>query len=263
MKSGQIVVVTALRHLGDTEDPFGSNTDQGGWIDSIQADWHLHKVPWCGCAVDAWFREAGVDDGGVGSPSTAAICSTARARGWLWKKGTIPGGAIWVNCGTHVELVVADRGNGLLDTIGGNVNQAVRKCTRRVSDGVIVIPPAILEGVDEPVRMYGFQDLSLRPRRYGGWNTKTRRENVIKKLPQDLRKQVHRVNVGGKSPFAFVIYPRTNQRWQLGPWDSKDVRDRIMREYRISHLRHRIRPYSIDINSLTGTGGVTQGDIQT
>jgi hypothetical protein len=264
MKSGQLVAMTALRHLGDTEDPFGSNTDRGGWIDSCQADWHLHGVPWCGCAVDRWFREAGVDDGGVCHPATGIMCANARNRGWVWRKtggSTVPAGAIWISCGQHVEVVVGDRGDGLLDCIGGNVNQACRSTVRRLADAtMIIVPPAILEGTDEDVRVYGFDDLTLRPKRFGPWRTKTQRENVIKKLTPERRKQVHRVRIAGKSPFAFVIYPRATTRWRFGPWDSKDARDGLMREYRASHSGRKLRPWALDVNRMGGKGGVTTGE---
>jgi hypothetical protein len=251
-----------MSHLGATERPFGSNTDGGGWIDQIQRVWGLHAVPWCGCAADAFYREANVDDSGIGNPGTSAMCQKAQANGWVWKKGPIPAGAWWISCGTHVETVVGDRGNGLVDNIGGNSNQSVRLNTRRVSDAtIIIVPPAILGGTPEKIAVYGFEDLLLRPKRYGGWRTKAQREKVIGKLSPEVRKVVHRVNIGGKAPFAFVVYPRTNERWRLGPWDSKETRDRLMREYRSGHSQPRIlRPYAVDINSAGGHGGLTTGD---
>jgi len=264
MRVGQQVVLTALRHNGDTEDPWASNTDRGGWIDQIQRAWGLHGVPWCGCAWDAWYREAGVTDNGIGSPSTGAMCQHAQNGGWLWKGGPVPAGAAWLRCGIHVELVVGDRGNGVLDCIGGNVNQAVRQTVRRISDATIIaVPPAILEGDPEPVHVYGFDDLNLRPKRYGGWATKEQRKAVIQSLSPAKRKQVHTINIGGPSPFAFVIYPTDNTRWHFGPWESKDRRDALMREYQHSHPHHRLRPWSILVNDLGGHGGMTTGETLT
>lgn len=260
MTNGQKVALAAMRHLGVTEDPWGSNTDDGGPIDAWEMIYRLHAEPWCAMFAGAMYREAGVDDSGLIDPGTAVICQRSDRMGAWWRGGPVPAGALWVRCGFHVEIVLADEGNGVLANIGGNVNQGVRRTWRRISDGRIVVPPQVSVGEPELATVYGFDDPRLAPRRYGGWSRREAREQVIADLPHERRRMARRINIGGMAPYAFEILP--GRRWHFGPWEDKEVRDRAMAEYSRQHNRRQMRPWAQRIRP-AGSGRITSGDTTT
>lgn len=261
MTNGQKVVKVALGELGVTEEPWGSNT--GPRVDVYTRHAGMHAVPWCGCFVGWVFAIAGVSDSGLASPSTGVTCVRADGMGGLAPPAgkPIPAGSLWDHCGVHIEIVMRDNGDGTVSNIGGNVNQQVSLTRRRISDARIIVPPSVLEGVAEPAVVYGFDDLNLRPQRYGGWPTKSAREAVIAKLPKDIQRRVRRVHADGKtSPFAFEVV-NTN-RWRFGPWDDKAKRDGLMRTYQAAHKTHALRPFAIGVADQP-SGTLTSGDSQT
>jgi hypothetical protein len=259
MSAGQRVIRAALSHLGDTERPWGSNT--GPEVDRFTRFYSMHSVPWCGCFVGFCFDEADVDDAGVCSPSTAVICQRADAAGGLAPPPgrPVPPGSLYIRCGVHVELVIRDNGDGTVSNIGGNVNQQVALTRRLLSDGRIIVPPAVLEGEPEPANVYGFDDLLLRPKRYGGWATRAARERVIADLAPDVRKRVRRVRLtGGRASWAFEVV--ASSRWRFGPWPEKGTRDRLMREYQRNHAGRPLRAWAIEQDARDGGGPLTAGD---
>lgn len=255
--NGQKVATVALSHVGVQESPFDSNTDGGGWIDQIQAYWHLHSQPWCAMAVSAWYREAGVDDDGVINPGTATMCDRAAAKGlWLATK-PVPTGAIMILCGIHTEVVVSDRGNGMLDCVGGNVNQQVMRTVRALGSGWrCIVPPAILQGQPEPVRAYGFDDPAHSPHRYGPWHDRASREATIAKLQASDRRWVRRIRIPGRNQYAFDLLNPTH--WRFGPWQDRAVRDGEMAAYQQKTGRS-MRPWSQAV-AAQGTGSPTSGE---
>lgn len=273
MTNGQKIVAEALRYVGVVENPLGSNRGSTP-INECQAMYgmgpgtQLGPQPWCACFCGFCFAKAGVSHDGVIHPHTGIMCQRADAKGGLGPpEGLVPPGALAIRCGTHVEIVVADRGNGLLDCVGGNVDQGVRRTVRRRADLRIIVPPDILEGQPEEVRVYWFEDPGLRPARRGGWATKDEREAKIRTLTDEERRRVRRINVGGPAPYAFEILRPGNPTWQFGSWRRKEARDRVMRR-REARTGRGMRPRSRLITPppagvvATG-GGVTTGDTVT
>jgi hypothetical protein len=260
MTNGQKVVQTALGELGITESPWGSNT--GPEVDVFTGHYGMHAVPWCGCFAGWCFFKANVDDDGLCSPSTAVTCQRADADGGLRPAPgkPIPPGSLWINCGVHVELVRQDNGDGTVSNIGGNVNQQVALTRRFISDGRIIVPPAVLAGQPEPVTVYGFDDTALRPRRYGGWATREAREAVIANLAADKRAHVRRLRLPNTpSPFAFEI--ATSTRWRFGPWSDVAAREKAETDYLAGHPGARLRDWSLE--QASAPGAMTTGESTT
>lgn len=250
MTGGQAVVAAARRRLGVHESPDGSN--MGGWISEIQAQvsaelgYDYRGSPWCATAVRAWYREAGLPHEWI-DPYTGSICAHAEREGWfLPGSRTAPPGALIIRCGIHVEIVEADHGTWLAG-IGGNVANAVRRTVRDPSEWRIIAPPFIGAAPAPPQKItrYGFDDPRIAPVLYGGWPTKRQREGVIASLSAERRRRVRRVNIGGRSPYAFEIAPvgRAGDEWRFGPWTTREARDRVMRA-RERRTGRRMRPWS-------------------
>lgn len=251
----------ALSHVGVQESPWDSNTDGGGFIDQIEKWWGLHAEPWCAMYVSDCYREAGVDDAGVINPGTSTMCARADQKG-LWLKGTsVPPGAILILCGIHTEIAVHQRSDGLIDAVGGNVNQGVRATVRQLGNGWrCIVPPAILLGQSEPVRVYGFDDPAHMPRRYGPWHDRASREATIAKLQQAEQRWVRRIRIPGQNQYAFEVLDP--QQWRYGPWQDRATRDREMAAMQQKVARS-MRPWSQAMSPQDGTGGVTTGETTT
>jgi hypothetical protein len=275
MTNGQKVAVTALNLVaqGIREVPYASNSGRG-FIDDCQHYFHMGAgtgvgpVAWCGCGEKRIYVLAGVDDGGLISPSTALMCQFGESHGmkWNWRARRIPPGASLVHCGVHTDTIVNHRWpTTIIDGVGCNVNNGVRKTVRNLSDGFweVFVPPALLEGEPEPITMYGLDDITLRPETLGPWAKRDWREDVIKERYSqlDAQHQIRRIKVPGKNPFAFEIIRSGRPEWKLGPWMDLDVRERVSKE-RVKQ-GHRVREWSIKVDHLAGTGGVTHGDSQT
>jgi hypothetical protein len=260
MTNGQKVATTALSHLGTQESPLGSNTDGGGWIDKIEAQWGLHAEPWCAMAVSAWYREAAVDDDGVINPGTATMCARADAKGLWHTQGPVPPGAILILCGIHTEVAIAQRADGLIDCVGGNVSDGVYKTVRQLGGGWrCIVPPAILQGQPEPITVYGFDDPHFAPERFGPWHDRAARESVIAGLPVAERNHVRRVRIPGANQFAFYVL--NPNKWRFGPWQDKADRDAQMADMAAKTGRQ-MRPWSQQVQSVpapSSGGGPTTG----
>lgn len=261
MNAGQKVAAVALSHVGLQENPFGSNTDGGGLIDQMENFWGLHAEPWCAMYVSFCYRTAGVDDDGVINPGTATMCERASAKGlWLATK-PVPAGAIMILCGIHTEIAIHDRGNGLIDCVGGNVNQGVRQTVRTLGNGWrCIVPPAILTGQAEDVRVFGFDDPAHMPKRFGPWHDRAARESEIASLPPDERRFARRVRIPGQNQFAFDLLDPG--QWRFGPWQDKASRDQQMAAYQ-KKVGRSMRPWSQPVPPPQGSGGVTSGETTT
>lgn len=234
--AGERVVATALSQVGVTESPPGSNS--GPAVQKYQAPWHMGTGwPWCG-AFAAWsYVQAGVDDSGLLSPSTAATCQRADAMGGLAPAGLAPPGSVGIVCGIHVFLVVHDRGDGLLDTIEGNSNDSVRRGVRARSDWRVIVPPAIAADAapTEPLMVdsFGFDDLSLRPRVFGPWAGAEPRDSQMaayrRAHPDDWTRAVRLA--AGRFAFEAGRPGTAGALWRFGGWPSQDVRVERMRAY--------------------------------
>lgn len=92
------------------------------WLRMLGAWWSDDETPWCGVAMGAWFREAGI------KPPKAFYRAKAWADGW----GTMLDRPI-LGCvvvfdrqgGGHVGLLVGIAEDGALQILGGNQSNAV------------------------------------------------------------------------------------------------------------------------------------------
>jgi len=148
----------AIRWLGVTEDPPGSNRIQGltnGYADH----WHIRyneeepAYPWCAIAVSQWIRKGlGLGEWGA-TPFGRWFGGVWQIRKWADEKGALYGasghdsasGEIFLMSRTgsfsdpskttragHCGLVLADQGDRIV-TIEGNTSNGVRSLTRKKS----------------------------------------------------------------------------------------------------------------------------------
>lgn len=181
MTSGEKVIASFRKRLGVHEIPMGSNDDGGGPITRWNGRWNMRRVPWCGTSSDGVYDEAGVDDGGLGSPSTFQIVENARREGRL-RSRPVPGCyAVWrPGSHGHVEIVIRQLTSTAARTIGGNTGDAVREHDRDIRDAFFVVPPA-LEEKPKPVftTVYWWEDPKAEPVRHKLRNTVAAREADI------------------------------------------------------------------------------------
>lgn len=238
MTANERVVATAARYIGVREK--GTNTDYGGPIDQWQRYWGMGRgtsvgpVPWCGCFASGILRESDVTD--VSNPSTAAICTNARMKGY--ETTTPVPGALIVWCGTHVEILVAPvRGAAnTWATIGGNTADSVARRVRSLAGATIVVSPELRYGRHTPQRVYFLEDVKAVPKLYGPWRTRQQREKVIAGLAPGKRALARRVRVKGR--YGFELGRRVYGPWldEIGRQDAKAVLER--------RLGRQLRPFS-------------------
>lgn len=138
--AGDRVIQVALSYVGVSESPLGSNTGHPK-IDEWHARWSNGPVAWCGEFADAMYFEAGVDDEGLGSPSTQAIYDKAKADNKLRDRPVK--GAFIVSPSNHVTLYISGPMNNAL-TVGGNQGAgAVTSNNRDVSGWGIAVPNSV------------------------------------------------------------------------------------------------------------------------
>jgi len=244
MSKGLLVVKEAIKSLGTKEVPLGSN--QGvGFINDAQKFWNMGPgtvygpQPWCGMAVDKWFRDASVDDENIPHPAVAQMCANADAKGGKYPKSgeRVPPGSIIMKCGIHTEIVEEDTGDGYLNCIGGNTDNMVKRTRRKKSEWRVCVPDAVREPVPVKTKtIYWFEDLRKKPDKKGPWRVRANRERVIKKLPAEIQKRVRRIRIGKEgsknAKYAFEIIPVGGAKtWEFGPWDSREVREAELAKY--------------------------------
>lgn len=250
MTNGEKVVLTARKYLGVFEE-WGPN--KGRQINEWQAQWGWPNggYAWCGVFVNAMFTEAGVDDSGIGHPSVQVMCNTARNVGAFYGKhgGNIPTGAIIAKCGIHTGIVQKDLGSTLL-TIEGNASNSVREVYRARADWDIIIPQSIIEDAQAPtpvtITVYGFDDLYLKPKVYGGWAKASARENVKTKFKlANPDWWVRDIRIDTDSPYAFQAGREGTygKPYKFGPWSDKATRDRVMQK-REDNTKRKMRPWN-------------------
>lgn len=112
----------ARRHIGLREVPGVTTAPTiGRWLRELRAWWADDETPWCGVAVAAWMRAAGIE------PAR----NWFRARAWLeWGAPiTEPAAGCVVVVGRagggHVGLVIGEDERGRLMVLGGNQGDAV------------------------------------------------------------------------------------------------------------------------------------------
>jgi hypothetical protein len=244
VSAGDRVIVVASKYLGMRES---GGANRGPIIDKWASHWSLRGVAWCGIGLSAWYREAGVDDGGVIHPSVAEMCRRAREKGYVWDgRSAIPTGAIWAACGVHTCLLNTPLGDGVWSTIEGNSGDMVRTGQRRVGDALILIPPALREAAAPPTRTYWLEDPKAQPRLYGPWREREARDRKLATIPPARRRRARLVNHREQRQWAWVEGPRR----LYGPWSSKDARD-VAREALTDRLGHQLRAFSREVSDGT------------
>lgn len=148
--AGKCALTRATRHLGETEQPPGSN--RSPLIDSWnQAAGLALGQPWCMSFATAMFKACGVQLGGHGGVERFEVW--AKANHWTVTgpaKGDLVcfdwDGAGWADHVGIVERVLAVRYTrrrfvGLIQTIEGNAGNAVSRRRRWVGSAVFVRGP--------------------------------------------------------------------------------------------------------------------------
>ena len=238
----QRIIAAQEREVGTTESPYGSNS--GARVRQYQAATYLGGSgwPWCG-AFTCWsWQQAGMDARTakrIASPSVAMMCSVARREGLVTSPR--PGAALCY-CGVHVTNLHHQISAGTWRCIGGNESQRVGWSTRSVGGQFIYAPKGMGEApAPETVKVYGFEDPGVAPKRYGAWSTRAAREKVIKSLAPALQKRVRRIKKGSR--YAFEVLRPSQPPYRFGPWQSKAKRDKLMKA-RGAKVKRRMRPYS-------------------
>lgn len=263
MNSGQRVLAELFSALGAREVPDGSNWGHP-FIEAAHRLYSLPPNPWCAMAVGLAYRRAGVSDAGLVHPYTGFICDRADAMGGLRPLEVAPPGSLVIRCGIHVEVLVQDRGNGLLDTIGGNVSNSVKQVVRAADEWRLIVPPAVLADAEPPkplFRMtYGFDDLNLKPTLYGGWPTRdARRQRRLAFLDRHPGWWARDVRINRPSPFAFEAGPEGSwgAKWRLGGWPSFDAREEEMAKYAKREGHKNLRTWSKRVPVLPASSGLS------
>ena len=239
----QRIVAAAEREAGTAENPLGSNT--GARVRQYQASTYLGGTGWAWCGAFYCFviQQAGVPATTakrIASPSTAQMCRVATADGL--RCGPRPGAAL-VYCNVHVTMLHHQVAPGTWRCIGGNESQRVSWSTRSVG-GQFIYAPSGMGDSPKPtlVKVYGFEDPGVAPRRYGPWSTRAAREAQIRKLSPALQKRARRIRLGAKR-FAFEVLRPNQPPYRFGTWESKAKRDNLMKA-RSAKVKRKMRPFS-------------------
>lgn len=240
LSAGQKVARQAARYLGESERPAGSN--RGANIDRWQKTWGMgYGWPWCAAYADAMYAESGVDDDGLGHPSTAVMYQRAIDRGAV-VTDPVPGAFIlWP--GKHVGICADFSPDGKhVVTYEGNSGDAIRQRVREYGPGtgaVIVAPKSVRQQAPAAAsKQYYVEDPGAAPVFRGPWKTRAMRDVAIARLPEDRRKRVRRVRT--KRGYGFYEGPRR----VYGPWADKSARD-FAAKVLATRLGRKVRPYSV------------------
>lgn len=256
---GEQYVAQAEKYLDVVERPKGSNS--GGPIDEWNREaGYSFPVPWCGTFVLAMARDIGWENmESVCHGYTGYIYDRAKEKGWLRKGGaSTPAGSLFLIAGKHVGIVRASNATTLL-TLEGNANDGVRSYTRAWNDGwVAVVPPDI--GKSSARKVYGFEDLGLKPKVFGGWKDQATRDRQLaraKANPALAGWWFRPVRINTKAPYAFEAGPAGTwgAEWNYGPWSSKKVRDEQLAAWKSSSPGAKARTYAKTIQSGGWSGG--------
>lgn len=240
----------AEKYLGEIETPWASNQGENITRWSREAG-YSSPVPWCGCFVLGIAREIEYANAiEVGSGYTGTIVARAQARGWLKPGGAkVLPGSLFVKGGPtgHVGIV-RDTSATLFETVEGNANHGVRSLTRSWADGwQAVVFPDLGTSSQVNVTTYGFEDLGLKPVRFGGWPTKAQRDERMAAYRRSAPDHwVRPIRVDRPSPFAFEagVPGSYGATWRFGTWTTKAVRDAQLIAYRAAHPGAPIRTFA-------------------
>lgn len=237
---GQRAVQIAEAEVGVREAPPGSNT--GPRVRQYQAATALAGTGWAWCAafVQWVWTVAGIRTDAC-SPSTQQFADRARALGWT---GAPRPGAAVIWPGRHTETLTAPGNGGLWHTIGGNVSDAVRPCTRSLDGTVICVPPG-LGDAPLPPRLFFLEDPAAQPRLCGPWRLKANRDRALARLTAPMRARARLIRTP-QGRWAFLLGPRR----VYGPWTDPGARAAAQAVLE-ARLGRRLRTYSRPVKTTT------------
>ena len=271
---GEKVIAEAQNYIGQIE---GRPNCSGGFI--VDACQHYYGMgngtgvgpqPWCGCYTGYVAGQINYENyKAICSPGVAVTYARAAERGWLKGRGNrnTPMGALFLIDGRHIGFVL-EAGDTYFTTVEGNASDGCRSLTRAWSDGwEVIIPPDLGNARPSDVKtVYGFDDLNIKPRRYGGWARAEVRDRQQAKFGEAQAGWWTRsIRIATNAPYAFEAGKSGTygQTYEFGPWHSRDSRNAEMAKYakRVGH--DHLRTWSKKIKTVPGaepgSGGSANG----
>lgn len=244
--NGQETLKVAATYLGSSEGK--PNRSGSPIVDECQALYGLQGVPWCACFVGYVISQSAAgpayksDAKTMVNPSTAAMVTTAKRRGWYgYGNDSTRPGDLFIIDGLHVGFVWSLLSGGRFSTIEGNSQDSVRSVVRSWRDGwrTIQIPGVGNPVPTEAVDGYGFDD--TRVKLYGGWPTPEARDQQMRKYAgANPDHWTQAVRVERDSPYAFRAGPAgTYSHYSYGPWlhtpYGREIRDKEAKRWQTAH----------------------------
>jgi hypothetical protein len=248
-------VERALTHIESMDGRFyetwGAN--DGPTLRRWEGYWGMKREPWCAIGLAGLLLDTGRDVydayGGsrLFSPSTGEMCQRARNLGWIWNgRGSVPPGALWINCGIHVEIVTDDLGAdaGMLATTGCNVSNGIYDRIRYTQGYTIIVPPGILPPPPPKFEtIYWLEDTLAKPYVVGQWRLKKNRDRALAKMQANpvLRQEHPRPQAHGPKSAPYQIIAGGIKRYGSFPTHRRQQRVKHILEKRLGHT---LRPYN-------------------
>ena len=270
MTNGQKFIAEAQKYLGQHEG--APNRSGGPAIDACQRHYSLLAVPYCGCGMgwnaSAIGYQSYID---ICSPSVAVTFQRAKDRGWLKGRGNkkTPTGALFAIDGLHIGAVL-DAGDTYFTTVEYNASDSITSLTRSWDSGwQVIIPPDRGDGrADALGPVYGFDDLAIKPARYGGWQTEAARDKKLAAYKKGHPAGwTRRIRVMAESPYAFEAGAAgtSGQTWSFGPWSDRNTREAQAAAYMAKTGHKNLRPWSKRVKTVKGgapgSGSATIGKV--
>lgn len=265
MGTGYDFLREAEKYIGQSEDPRRPNRSGGPVIDACQtaSGYNPLGVPWCGCYVLYCAKRSRyksyID---IGHGYTGYTYQRAGERGWLKKGGAdTPPGSLFIMNGRHVGIVRSS-GPGYFTTYEGNASDACRSLTRAWADGwSAIVPPDLGTSADGTRTVFGWEDLNVKPARFGGWKSKDGRDaRMAQWWSRHPHYWVRPIRIATEAPYAFEagLYGTDGKRYDFGPYDTKAERDAKLAGWKRLH-HDNVRIYSKKINGTVPTGAGASG----
>lgn len=219
------LLAEAASQVGVTEHPLGSN--RGPQVDRYQLDCGPAYLgtPWC-AEFQHWVRHhVGLDPAWV-SPATSILASEGKRLGY--EGPAVPGGLIcWP--GVHVEMITRVHPGGVVETIGGNVSDGVRREIRSTAGTVLLAEPAVRQA------SAGSSDAYEVILVLGLWRARKLRDRALARMKRADRAHAAPVRVGNRYGIRLLY----------GPWPAKHTAEEALQA-----LRRRWRPHSSGLRAV-------------
>jgi len=240
---------TGSKYLGSFESPDGSNDDRGGVITRANKMYGLSNEPYCAmwCGLVAKEAKAPEEFQAIWHPYTGTVYDRAKVNGWVWKPTAgrvVKPASVFIIRGKHVGYVLRGYSDGTFQTLEANASNAIRSLRRQWSDGweCITYPDLGLASENASATGYGWDDIKVKPKRYGGWATPQQRDRVLKQFVEAHPGWwTRKIQIAKPSKYAFEAgEPGTfGKTWQYGPWmesaGGKATRDEQLVKWKRSH----------------------------